>query len=91
MKSREYWDTNFEDRYKIRKTKWPDLPLKHPSVGFLNTPWSYSQGRRAIAPLMDLEPNLHGTTPPTTATPWLHGQDELAPSMCNAQRYVGRL
>jgi hypothetical protein len=28
MKSREYWDSNFEERYKVRKTKWPKLPLK---------------------------------------------------------------
>ncbi|KAJ8888945.1 hypothetical protein PR048_008439 [Dryococelus australis] len=28
MKSREYWDANFEERYKARKQKWPELPLK---------------------------------------------------------------
>lgn len=28
MKSREYWDSNFEDRYKSRKSEWAKLPLK---------------------------------------------------------------
>lgn len=28
MKSKEYWDGYFEDRYKERKEKWPSIPLK---------------------------------------------------------------
>lgn len=46
MKSREYWDSNFEERYKVRKTKWPKLPLKvSPDQGLQPLlRWAGSQG-----------------------------------------------
>lgn len=35
LKSREYWDESFEERYNQNKRKWPRLPLKVSTIYFV--------------------------------------------------------